>query len=299
MAAQNNTVVSADVVSALDTEFVENFKGEADRLAELMGIIGTETIPAGTALYQYKVSGELNNAAGEGSSSGTAYIEGDLVALSKYKVEKTAIGSVDPVPYRKLTTAAAILKAGPEVAITRTDSKMQSHIRSQILGQFFTDLAAGTGTATGKNLQATLANVDAALFDAMESKGDEGGSVIHFMNRQDAAEYLGNASITTQTVAGLTYLDTFLGIPYVFLTNKVEKGTVYATCSENLHVYGIDFSGLAAGGLNYAADASGLIGVSHDESKEYAGTETNVMCGMRLFPEVTDYIIKGTIAPTA
>ncbi len=290
MAAENNTITSADMIVALDAEFVTNYKQEADRLLEVLGITGVETVAAGTAIHQVKITGELATDAVE---------EGDLVALSKYKAESVAIDEVAPKKYRKLTTAEAILKAGPEVAVVRTDNKMMSQVRNGMVADFFAALKNGTGAATGKSLQAALAMADAQLADAMEANGDEGANVVHFVNRQDAAEYLGQAAITTQTVAGLTYLESFLGIPSVFLTNKVEKGTLYVTASENLHAFGVDFSGLASGGLTYATDESGLVGVSHDPVKNRASIETNVVSGLKLFPEVTDYIVKGTIAPTA
>lgn len=290
MAVESNTTTSADMINALDEEFVLNYKQESDRLIELLGITGVETVAAGTAIYQVKITGELAT---------DAVDEGDLVALSKYKAERVSIDAVEPKKYRKLTTAEAILKAGPEIAVTRTDNKMASAVRNGMVSDFFAALKNGTGTATGKSLQAALAMADAQLADAMESNGDEGANVVHFVNRQDAAEYLGNANITTQTVAGLTYLESFLGIPSVFLTNKVEKGSLYVTASENLHAFGVDFSGLSNGGLVYATDASGLVGVSHDPIKNRASIETNVVSGLKLFPEVTDYIVKGTIAASA
>lgn len=291
MAVENNTTTSADMIAALDEEFVFNYKQEADRLMALLGISGVETVAAGTSIFQVKITGELADPADRA--------EGDLVALSKYKAERVAIDSVTPKPYRKLTTAEAILMAGPEIAVTRTDRKMASAARNVLVNDFFAALKNGTGTATGTTLQAALATADATLADAMETNGDEGGNVVHFVNRQDAADYLGKANITTQTVAGLTYLESFLGIPYVFLTNKVEKGNLIVTTSENLHAYGVDFAGLATGGLDYATDESGLVGVSHDPVKNRAAVETNMMSGLKLFPEVTDYIVKATIAPTA
>ena len=291
MAAETNTTTSADVIEALNQEFVYNYTQEATRLIELMGIIGVETVAAGTTLYQAEITGEL--------ADGSSHEEGDLIALTKYQIKKNIIDSVAPLHYRKVTSAEAILKSGPELAITRTDARMGTQARAVLVDKFFSYLANGTGTATGKTLQAALATADATLADAMESKGDEGGSLIHFINRQDAADYLGKAEITTQTVAGLTYLESFLGIPYVFLTNKVAKGSLYVTCAENLHAYGIDFAGLAAGGLDYATDASGLIGVSHEPVKNRASVETDMMSGQVIFPEVKDYIVKATIAAEA
>ena len=59
MAANANTQTTSDVVTSLDIEFVNNFQEEYDRFSELIGLFEVETMAAGTALYQYKVSGSL------------------------------------------------------------------------------------------------------------------------------------------------------------------------------------------------------------------------------------------------
>lgn len=295
--ALTNITTASDIDAALSQEFVTNFKGDFDRLAELMGIFGVETRPAGTALYQYTVSGSLNNVAGDNSSSGTAYVEGSEVALSKYIVSKSAIGDLSPIPYRKMTTAKAILQDGYEAAVIKTDNKMLSQIRAQAITSFFTFLATGTGTATGTSLQAALAYGDAALQNALETNGDAtDGAFVHFINRNDAAAYLASASVTTQTLFGLTYLESFLGVERVFLTNQVTAGTVYVTPVENIHAYGIDFGELSQGGLVYQSEGSGIIGVAHKGAYDFASAETDVMVGLQLVPETLDYIVKSTVS---
>ena len=312
MAVPENITKAAAVNASLDQEFIKNFKGDSDRLAEILGIFGVERIAAGTALKMLKVTGTLNNAKtdpstlpGEsgnvtlGSSSGTAYVEGDEVALSTFGTEWEAVGEVVAKPYRKMTTAAAIQKSGYANAVLKTDQKMLSLIRAEIIKEFFAFIDKGTGTATGTGLQAAAANADAKLGDAMEKNGDASNRIIHFVNREDAAAYLGAAPITTQNVFGLTYLQNFLGMTDVFLTSQATKGTMYATPAENIHIFGIDFAELAQGGLTYAQSANGLIGVAHAPAYDHVSTETNVLTGMLLFPEVKDYIIKGTITPAA
>lgn len=314
MAVITNTTTTTDLNYALDQEMVMNFTGESDRLLEILGLLGSvETMTAGQALQQVTITGTLNNGKtdastlpGEsgtvtlGSSSGTAYVEGDEVALSKYTVSKTPVGVVEVEPYRKLTTAQAILKSGYEVAVLRTDRKMLAQVRSQIISNFFTFLATGTGTSTaGASLQAMLANMDASLGDTLETNADETDRVIHFINRQDAAEYLGAKEVTTQTAFGMTYMQDFLGIQNVFVTNKVTKGTAWATPVENIHVFGLDFSSLATAGLTYTQEANGLIGVAHTPAYDRVSAETHVINGMLLFPEVKNYMVKGTITPTA
>lgn len=299
MAAPTNLITTSDMNVALDREFILNFEGDYDRLAEILGIFAPERMAAGTALYQLKVTGTLNNENDDNGSSGSSYVEGDLVNLSKYTATKEPIGAITPKPYRKATSGANILKNGYEIAVMKTDQKMQSHIRADIIKEFFAFMAKGAGEAAGTGLQEAAAMVDAKLGDTMETNGDEGGKVIHFINRTDAAKYIGNAPVTTQTMFGMTYLQNFLGMTDVFLTNKVASGTMYATPAENIHVFTVDFGELARADLTYQQSDSGLIGVAHSPAYDHVSTETNVLTGMLLFPEVKDYIIKGTINPAA
>ena len=310
MAAPANITDSTAINAAMDQEFIANFQHDMDRLAEILGILGTETMSAGTVLKMLKVTGELNNAKTDaskengtaatavtlGSSSGSSYIEGDEVALSKFNAEWEPVAEVKGVPYRKMTTAAAIQKSGYVNAVLKTDQKMLSLVRGGIVSDFFTFLKKGTGAATGKSLQAALAMADAALGDSVEANGDEAGRIVHFVNRQDAAEYLGSATITDQNVFGMTYLQNFLGVSDVFLTNKVDKGGLYVTPVENVHIFGLDFGALSQAGLAYATDANGLIGVAHGPAYDRVSVETHVLTGCTMFPEVKDYIVKGTVA---
>ena len=257
-----------------------------------------------------KITGTLNNGKTEGtqvgatgsgavtlgSSSGTSYVEGDEVALSKFSAEYDAVAEVFGVPYRKMTTANAIQKSGYVNAVLKTDQKMLSQVRGGVVSDFFTFLGNGTGTASAKGLQAALATADATLGDKLEDNGDEAGRIIHFVNRQDAAAYLGTATITDQNVFGMTYLQNFLGVSDVFLTNKVSAGGLYVTPVENIHFFGFDFGSLDSAGLSYATDASGLVGVAHSPAYNRVSVETNVLVGCKMFPEVKDYIVKGTIS---
>lgn len=296
-----NAITTEAMNVSLDREMIRSFRQEYDRLAEILGIFAPEVMTAGQTLYQMKITGSLNNAKDEeaGTSSGTSYVEGQLVSLSKYQAEKTPVATVDIEPYRKATTAAAINRSGYAVAVNGTDRKMLSNVRAGIISKFFAFLANGTGTATGKTLQEALAMADAKLGDTMETNGDGATDLIHFVNRQDAASYIGNANISTQTSFGLMYLADFLGIERVFLTNKVSPGSLYATPVENIHIYGLDFANLDSAGLVYTTDESGLIGVAHTPVYNRVSVETHVANGTLMLPEITDYIVKATIAPVA
>lgn len=301
MTAYDNIIKAADTVKALDIEFVKTFQQEYDRLVEIVGLFPADTMAAGTALYQYKITGSLLDGSTSDGTSGTAYTEGDFIARSNYKVTKEQIGEVEFYPYAKQTTAQAILKGGFENAVMRTDRKAQQQMRAAILNDFFTFLANGTSAASPESssetwdLQALLAYTGAVLGDKLETNGDEGGDVVYFINRQDAAKYLANATISTQETFGMTYLENFLGVENVLLTNKVATGTLYATPVENIHVYGLDFSALGSAGLSYETNSLGLVGVHHEPDYNYGSAETYLVRGCKFIPEITDYIVKGSM----
>lgn len=286
MAALTNTITAADIAKSQDIEMLTKFDGELNRLTEILGLFDPEIVAAGTAMFQYTVTGSL-------STSPVA--EGDEVPLSKYTVTPTQLDPITIKPYRKLTTAQAILKGGYENAIAKTDKKMIGQVRSGILTDFFTFLGNGTGTATGVGLQATLAQVTAKIQDETEKNDDFSGSIVYFVNPYDIADYLASAQVTTQTVFGMTYIQSFLGVENIMVTNKVTAKTVYATPVENIHIYGIDFSTLGDAGLAYTTQDGSLIGVHHEGAYNRTSSETYVLSGALFLPEYKNYIVKGTI----
>lgn len=286
MAALDNTTLAANIAKAQDIEMITRFNGELDRLIEVLGLFEPEIVAAGTAMFQYSVTGNLNS---------TTVAEGDEVPLSEYNVTPTPLDPITLKPYRKLTTAQAILKGGYENAIDKTDRKMIGQVRKGILTDFFTFLGNGTGTATGAGLQATLAQSTAKIQDETEKNDDFSGSIVYFVNPYDIADYLANAQVTTQTVFGMTYIQSFLGVENIMTTNKVTAGTVFATPVENIHIYGVDFSTLADAGLVYTTMEGSLIGVHHDGAYNRTSSETYVLSGALMVPEYKNYIVKGTI----
>lgn len=289
MPAQTNAITTADICNGLDRDFVVNFRHDYDRFEEILGIFPVETVKAGQALYQYKVTGALNS---------STPVEGDVTPLSHYKVEKIPVGEMGIKRYKKQTTAEAILRGGFEVSVSKTDKKFHQQIRAAIIGDFFTFLANGTGSANGVGLKATLARMEATLQDIMETYGDEPGTVLFFVNQYDIADYLAEADVTTQTLFGMTYIKDFLGVEHILSTNKVPEGTVYCTPVENIHVRGIDFDSLEDAGLAYTVDSLGLIGIHHNGDYDRGASDTFAMVGADFLPEVLDFIVKGTIYAT-
>lgn len=286
MPTPENMITTEQVVTGLNREMIRNFDQEADRLMEILGITTVETMRAGETMFQYKVTGELNTEPRE---------EGEDVPLSKYKVEKLPIGTFTPDAYRKATTAEAILKSGFAVAVGKTDDKMVKQIRAERAGDFFKFLKNAKTFALGEKLQAAFAYVDSALQNVLEDNGDSADKIVHFVNRNDIADYLANAQVTTQMVYGMEYIQNFLGVRDIFVTNKIPAGTVYATPADNIHLYGTDFAELAKAGLTYETSANGLLGVAHDPTHKNVSCETHALSGMMLLAEYQDYIVMGRI----
>lgn len=286
MPAQTNMLTAAQTCTGLDIEFIRNFTEEYDRLAEILGLFDVETVAAGSAMFQYVVTGELNT---------SVPAEGEATPLSLFKTEKEALDPITIKRYAKGTTIEAILKSGFENAVLKTDRKFVSTLRDVVLANFFMFLGNGTGTASATSLQDLLAHADANLLDALENNHDSSDSLVHFVSRQDVADYLGDREITTQTLFGLTYLKDFLGVENVIVTSKVAKGTVYVTPAENIHVYGVDFASLDDAGLEYETDASGLVGVHHVSDYDHGAAETFAVLGALFVPEAKNYIVKGEI----
>ena len=286
MPAPENTITTDEICSAMDQEFVENFNNEYDRLVEILGLFPAETVAAGTALYQYRITGSLNS---------TVPDEGEPTPLSQYSVDKVPVGDMAVKRYAKLTTIESILKGGYEVAVSKTDKKFMQQLRAGIIADFFTFLATGTSSATGIGLQGTLAQMNAKLQDKCEDHGDEPGAVVYFVNPYDIADYLAAAEITTQTLFGMTFIKSFLGVENILVTNRVNQGTACCTPVENIHVRGVDFSTLSDAGLDYESSANGLIGIHHTPQYDNGAAETFALVGASFLPEILDYIVIGTI----
>lgn len=289
MAVIENTTLHTDDNVGLEQEIVKAFDGSYNALADLLGVVAPTIVPAGTALRTTTVNVTLNE---------TPYTEGDEIPVSKTSSTKEIIDVAAPAYYRTLTTEQAVLTAGYIPAVLNKDTKLAAKIRAKIVAKFYTDLtaAATAGKRGGKNLQEALANAEAEVGDALESGSDSAGEIIHFINRFDAADYLSNAQVTVQTAFGLSYLESFLGIPRVVISSSVPKGTVLATPTANINVYGIDIAGLQAG---YTVSDSGLLGIKHSHIDERAAYQTIMITGMKVKPEVTNYLVKETIASTS
>lgn len=285
MAAAENTILTSDVVVARQIDFALQFTGSLRKFMEAMGVTRKMAVQEGAALKAIKVTGTLQ----DGSVP-----EGDLIPLSKYKVEEVSVAEAKLNKWRKSTTAEAIIKGGYDQAVGATTDKMVRDVQKTIRDDLFTFLATGTGTAAGVGLQAALADGWGNLQVKWE---DDAIETVNFVNPLDISDYLGKAQVTMQTAFGMNYIENFLGLGTVILNSNVPKGKFYATAKENVILYYINVdSGDIKQAFQLTTDETGYIGIREYPDNDHACVNDLVMSGVVFFPERLDGIVVGTIS---
>lgn len=285
MAAETNTIMSADLAYAREVEFAFKFNVGIRKLLEVIGT--TRIIPkvAGTVLKAYKATGTLQ----DGNVA-----EGELIPLSKYVTEPVTLAEIVLKKWRKQTTAEAIIEKGRDQAVLQTNDAMLKDVQKGIRADFFSFLATGTGRATGATFQATLAQAWGQLQVLFE---DDDIDAVYFMNPLDVADYLATANISLQTAFGMTYVKGFLGLGTVIFNSGVPKGKIYATAAENVVLYYIPTnSGDMGETFDFVTDETGFIGINETPDHDYMTVKNTVASGVVLFAERLDGVVVGTIS---
>lgn len=288
MAAEANLIKKADLARAREIEFTYNFSEGVRKLMEALGVTRKIAKQAGTVLKAYKASGTLENG---------AVAEGDTIPLSKYKTDPVSLGEITLKKWRKATSAEAIVERGYDQAVEMTTDRMLRDVQKAIRADLFTFLATGTGTASGADFQAVLAQAWGQLQVKFE---DDAIQAVYFVNPLDIADYLAEASISTQTAFGMTYVEDFLGLGTVIMNASVPKGKVYATAKENIVLYYIPVNGADLGeAFDFTSDETGYIGIHETPDYTNMTASDTVVNGMVFFAERIDGVIVGTIGAGA
>lgn len=284
--AEANVTKKADLEPAISVDHVNRITTNIKELQSVLGITEMMPMSAGTTIKIYKM---------EQVNTPEQVAEGETIGLTK--ITRTLANTIELVlkKFRRNTTAEAIQKSGKDVAINQTDEKLVSGIQKQIKKDFYALIETGTGTASGTNLQATLAAVWGKLQKVYE---DEDVTPIYFVSSDDLADYLGGAQVTMQQAFGLSYIKDFLGLGTVVVSPTLTKGKVVGTAKENLNgAYIPANSGDVATTFGLTSDTTGLVGMKHSANDENATIDTLVMSGVVFYPELLDGVVVGTIAP--
>lgn len=282
--ADAKLIKKADLARAREIEFTYNFSEGVRKLMEALGVTRKIAKQAGTVLKAYKATGTLEN--GE-------VAEGDTIPLSKYKTEPVSFGEIKLKKWRKATSAEAIVERGYDQAVEMTTDRMLRDVQKAIRADLFTFLATGTGTASGADFQAVLAQAWGQLQVKYE---DDAIQAVYFVNPLDIADYLSTAQITTQTAFGMTYVEDFLGLGTVIMNASVTKGKIYATAKENIVLYYIPVNGADLGeAFDFTSDETGYIGIHETPDYTNMTASDTVVNGMVFFAERIDGVVVGTI----
>ncbi len=282
--AETNLITKSDLTRAREIDFVTAFGGSIAKLMEAIGV--TRQIPkqAGTTLKAYKASGKL--ATGEVG-------EGETIPLSKYETTVVDMQEITLKKWRKAASAEAIIDRGYDQAVDMLTDEMLRDVQKTIRKDFFDLLGKGTGEAKGDTFQAAIAQAWGKLQVLFE---DDSVNAVYFLNPLDVADYLAGAPITLQTAFGMSYVENFMGLGTVILNSSVPQGTIYATAKENLVLYYIPVNGADLGSaFEFTADDTGYIGIHEEADYTNMTAADTVVCGMTLFAERVDGVVKATI----
>ena len=294
--AETNLTKAENMQRVREVDFVTQFTHKSlSKLIEVLGVTRKIPMMEGTTMYVYTTSGTLD----EGNVD-----EGAIIPLSNYKQEKKAVGDIKLKKWRKAVSAEAIKKSGYNEAVQSTDAQMLRDVQNTIRTDLFTFLKGEYSdaidgktatTVTGKTLQEALAQAWGQLQVKFE---DDTAEAVYFVNPQDVADYLATANITTQTVFGMNYVENFLGLGTVIMTNRIDKGTIIATAKQNFILYYLTMNGDLARAFSLTADDLGYIGIkSGYQNEERAQIESLVMSGIQFLVEYAEGVVKGTISP--
>ena len=284
MAAEENLITKDLLARAREVEFVELFTESVKKLMEALGVVRWIPKQAGTTLKYYKATGTLED--------GTV-AEGDTIPLSQYKTEAITFDEITLKKWRKATTAEAIIERGYDQAVEMTTDRMMKDVQKAVRSDFFDFLATGTGTASGDTVQSALAQAWGQLQVLFE---DDDIEAIYFLNPLDVADYLGTATISTQTAFGLTYVKDFLGLGTVILNSSVPQGTIYATAKDNIVLYYVPVNGAdLQEAFDFTSDQTGLIGIHETPDYTNMTAADTVTSGLVLFAERIDGVVVATI----
>ena len=288
MPAIDGLTKANDMKRIREVDFVNRFTHSSlEKLIEVLGVTRKIPMMEGTTMYVYSMTGTLEN-----GNVG----EGEVIPLTEIEQTKTPVGEITLKKWRKGVSAEAIKKSGYNTAVRDTDEKLLSLVQNGVRADLFSFLngtITGATTATGEGLQKALANAWGKLQTLFE---DDSAQAVYFVNPTDVADYLGNASITTQTAFGMNYVEDFLGLGTVIMSSRITAGTFIATAKENFIMYYLTMNGDVADAFKLTSDELGYIGIASGiQNTERAQIESLVMDGIQFLVEYAAGVVKGTI----
>lgn len=274
-------------VEARRLDFVTRFGANWELLMNLYGIMRPIEKAPGTRLRTHK-------AVMKDSALQTSPAEGVNITPTEFGVEEILLDDLTVEKYKKTTTVEAVEKYGAEIAIQKTDDEFLNQLQFGVQNKFYTFLKTGTLAGKAQTIQSALALAKGAVLEKFADMQKTVTEVVGFANIYEVYDALGDATLSTQTLFGLTYVENFLGYKTLFLVpDKILQNKVIATPVENLVCYftnpsNSDFAKL---GLNYTVDGeTPLIGFATQGNYDNATGSAYALMGIRLLCEYIDGI---------
>lgn len=287
MAAEDRLTKSQHInVTAREKDFVTRFTNNWEALREILGIMRPIKKTPGTVLKSKYATVTLQSG---------SVAEGDVIPNSQAAVAEKPYAEMGLKKYKKSVSAEAIKDHGYDVAVGMTDDQFLFELQSGVMSEFYTYLNTGALTNTQTTFQMALSLAKGLVVNKWKKMHKTATEIVGFVNVLDVYEYIGSATVTTQTAFGFEYIKNFMGYGTIFLLSDAEipRGKIVATPKENIVLYYVDPSteDFDNAGLSYTVDGeTNLIGFHTAGDYDRAVSNCYAIMGMVLFAEYLDGI---------
>ena len=276
-------------VNAREIDFVTRFGNSTQALLEILGIMNAVKKENGSKLVSYTASVTL----ADGNVPA-----GAVIPYSKQAITEIQHSDLTIEKYAKAVTVEEVSTYGPKIAIQKGDDAFLNELQNKVTDSFYTFVADDTHAITGSytTWQKTVAMAIGKVRDKFKKMRKNTTNVVVFVNTLDLYKYLGDATISLQSLFGLDYVKNFMGAQTMIVTSEIPEGTVIATPAENLVLYYADPSGFGELGLDYQTDGvTNFIGFHAQGNYNTAVGESYALLGMVLWAEYADGIAVLTV----
>lgn len=289
--ADPKLIKTPDMGEVQAKDFVEQFSESITKLTQALSTTRPQAMTQGNTIQMYKFTTDM--------ASTTTVGEGEDIPLSGVKRTKDRSFTVSFEKARKAVSIEEVQRVGYDMAVQQSDKHILKEIQKKVRKGFFDFLAtAPTDLGAQGGLQNAIAQAVGklqVLFD------DDAVDTIVFINPMDAAKYLGAADITNGVSVGfgLTLLNNFLGGITLIENSSVPEGTFYATVKDNINLMYLDTNGESRKLFEnkpITTDETGLIALVRDDNTTNLTNQSTLYWGIKIFPEVANGVIKGTLA---
>lgn len=289
--ADPKLIKTPDMGEVQAKDFVERFSESITKLTQALSTTRPQAMTQGNTIQMYKFTTDM--------ASTTSVGEGEDIPLSGVKRTKDRSFTVSFEKARKAVSIEEVQRVGYDMAVQQSDKHILKEIQKKVRKGFFDFLAtAPTDLGAQGGLQNAIAQSVGklqVLFD------DDAVDTIVFINPMDAAKYLGAADITNGASVGfgLTLLNNFVGGVTLIMNSSVPEGTFYATVKDNINLMYLDTNGESRKlfeNKSITTDETGLIALVRDDNTTNLTNQSTLYWGIKIFPEVANGVIKGTLA---